>query len=567
MAEATEMGEDMLMIAVEQAEAALPGLLEAQITDPSSPDLGAAFYGETGVPYLPTSLLATAIPLIACHRSRYHRDKQLAQRAQLAAEACLRRQEPDGTISMLDCNFHSPPDTAFVVEALGPALALMRRAGLPELEPASRALETFLARTGPALLTGGIHTPNHRWVMVAALAWLHRLFGDEAFVARAEEWLAEGFDITADGEWTERSNAIYNVVCASALTTAGLLLNRPELFEPVRRNLRRMVYFVHPDGEIVTETSHRQDAGERFSLSRYYRAYRFLAAIDRDPLFAAMADWARALGGTCSLLDELLYPELDAAGVPRAPLPERYAVQFGRAHAYPDLPRVFHYEKPRHRYTPEAPVVRERRSDVSLTVLGEHPHFLSFRAGEARLIGVRVIPAYFGCGPFRFPAIVAEDGRYVLEREWTAWYNGPLPREARIPSGRWAEMDHRRRPLDHSGRLLIRCEIVPRDDGFDLTVSASGPPRCPVQVAFLFDPAGAFEPTPSLQATDDGSFLLIEGSATFSQGRDRLVVSGARSSHRMAVLRGDEPRHGTRNLLINALTPMSETYTVRRAHR
>lgn len=36
---------------------------------------------------------------------------------------------------------------------------------------------------------------------------------------------------------------------------------------------------------------------------------------------------------------------MTAAGVPRAPLPKRYAVQYGRAHAYADLPRTFHYEK------------------------------------------------------------------------------------------------------------------------------------------------------------------------------------------------------------------------------
>lgn len=552
-----------LQEAIRQAEAAMPRLLQAQITDPASPNCGAVLYGDTGLPYLPTGLLATAIPLVACPESRHYRDRAFEERITLAARACLRLQEPDGTVSMLDCNFHSPPDTAFVIEALGPALELVRRTPLPDLAAATAPLAEFIARAGPALLTGGIHTPNHRWVMVAALAWLHRLNGRGEYVARAEAWLAEGFDITADGEWTERSNAIYNVVCASALITAALLLERPALLDPVRRNLRRMVHFVHPDGELVTETSHRQDAGERFSLGRYYRAYRFLAAIDGDGTFAAVADWARSLGGACSLLDELLYPELTAVDIQRAPLPERYAVQYGRADAYPDLPRTFHYEKPRHRYTPEAPVVRERRGNLSFTLLGEHPQFLSLRAGGARLVGVRVVPAYFGCGPFRFPAIAVENGRYVFEREWTAWYNGPLPPEARVASGIWAAMDHGRRPVDHRGRLAIRCEVAPRDDGFDLMVACTGAARCPLQVAFLFDPAGTFDPATGLQRTGDGSFLLTEGSATFRQAEDRLEVSGAQPSHRIAVLRGDEPRSGTLNLLINAVAPMQQTYAVR----
>lgn len=144
----------------------------------------------------------------------------------------------------------------------------------------------------------------------------------------------------------------------------------------------------------------------------------------------------------------------------------------------------------------------------------------------------------------------------MLEREWTAWDNGPLPPEARVASGIWGAMDHARRPIDHRGRLAIRCEVTPRDDGFDLTVACTGVARCPLQVAFLFDPGGAFDLSPGLQRTGDGSFLLTEGSATFRQAEDCLEVSGSQPSHRIGVLRGDEPCSGTLNLLINAVAPM-----------
>ena len=117
------------------------------------------------------------------------------------------------------------------------------------------------------MLTGGCHTPNHRWVITAALALLYQIFEMPELVARADEWLAEGMDITADGEWTERSNGIYNHVSDIALYYTATLLGRPELLEYVRRNLRMMMYLVHPSGEVVTDYSGRQDFGQRSDLS------------------------------------------------------------------------------------------------------------------------------------------------------------------------------------------------------------------------------------------------------------------------------------------------------------
>ena len=52
-----------------------------------------------------------------------------------------------------------------------------------------------------------------------------------------------------DGEWTERSNGIYNVVSDVMLIHAARLLKRPELLVPVRANLKMMTYLVHPDGK------------------------------------------------------------------------------------------------------------------------------------------------------------------------------------------------------------------------------------------------------------------------------------------------------------------------------
>lgn len=136
----------------------------------------------------------------------------MLNRLLLATEFVLRFQHEDGSISPGWTNYHSPPDTAFVVVGYSQLYQLLQRQEWEPLQPVLNNMRLFLERTIPTMLTGGCHTPNHRWVLCAALGFLHEIFDLEEAVRRAEQWMDEGMDITPDGEWTERSNGIYSAV-------------------------------------------------------------------------------------------------------------------------------------------------------------------------------------------------------------------------------------------------------------------------------------------------------------------------------------------------------------------
>jgi hypothetical protein len=249
--------------ALERNDAAVRALLQSQLTDAASPNRGSVadqfgLYSAGAA----SGVVETMAASFVHPRSAFHRAGVLLERVRLAAGFLERAQSPQGNIDLLTTNFNSPPDTGFVVHNAATAAAVGRRHGAEEI---ARILQPFLVRAGNGMAEGGVHTPNHRWVIGAALAQINELFPDPRYVRRIDQWLAEGIDIDGDGQFTERSTLTYNVVTDRALVVMAAKLERPELLEPVRQNLRALLYLLHADGEVVTEISRRQDQYTRGS--------------------------------------------------------------------------------------------------------------------------------------------------------------------------------------------------------------------------------------------------------------------------------------------------------------
>ena len=233
-----------------------------------------------------------------------------------------------------------------------------------------------MTNAGEALIVGGIHTPNHRWVVSAALTRLNTLFPDSRYVDRIDQWLAEHIDIDPDGQFNEKSTNSYSPIVDRSLIIMARGLNRPDLLEPVRRNLLMTLYYVHPNGEVVTEASNRQDKGTIGNMARYYYCYRYMALHDTSGEMAAMC---RLIEKTCPkeqlagfldafLDDPTLWNELP----PSQPLPTNYAKAF-----------------------PYSGVVRIRRNNWDATLLANNAGWLTFQKGNAVLQGMRVAASFF----------------------------------------------------------------------------------------------------------------------------------------------------------------------------
>ena len=236
-------------------------------------------------------MINSLVVALVSPESQYYQATRLEKPLAIAARFMISVQHNDGTIDLHTTNFHSPPDTGFVLEHICSAYDILK-ANKPDISPnLLNDLKSFILMGGNALTVGGIHTPNHRWVICRALAQINALFPNPAYTHRIETWLSEHIDIDPDGQYTEKSTAIYSPLTNRCLITIARLLNKKELYDPVRKNLDMTIYYVHPDGEVVTQASRRQDQYQKGSMAPYYYPYRFMALLDNNPRYAAMARW------------------------------------------------------------------------------------------------------------------------------------------------------------------------------------------------------------------------------------------------------------------------------------
>ena len=445
----------------------------------------------------------------------------LVEPARTALTALSERQNSSGTFQGGD-NLDSPPDTAFTVNDLAWARTNLTGAEL-SVEHSARnltdVLDHVLNEATPALVTGGVHTPNHRWEIASALARLWELYGRSAARDRAEQWLAEGIDLQSDGLFSERSANYAARVSAPSLLTLGRVFCRPDLTEAADRGVRRQADLTGSDGFVETIASRRQDQFAPFSGGALYPLFRAHAARTRDGVTARAAERTAPLAAGDDLVRLLtlgiedpaaLHPLPAAAGPATASSPELIELRES------GLTTVDHGES-------SAVVV----GGTDTAVLGRITSGASSQAAFARFRGthltvreMRLSRDFFSMGPFRPspPVRTSEDAsageavQFTLNEHVQAEYFHPLDPSDRREDGAYA--------LGFNGRFASamdfeqrRTEAVTLDTTAVIGIAAGA-------FAATFSFEGPSHPTCVLLALDCGSF---EGTRMDEAGRHLLI--------------------------------------------
>lgn len=502
--------------------------------------------------------------------SAWHQNPRLTVRMEKTIRYLSSIQAPDGTLNI--GNLESPPDTAFLLELLCAGMAVLPENAPGGLETVKQQARDFILRAGEALVTGGVHTPNHRWVVCAALARIHVLYPDQKYLNRIDDWLGEGIYMDEDGHYPERSMN-YSDVENRAFLTLGRLLDRTALYEPVRKSLAMTWYYMEPDGELVTVDSRRQDQFMSRSIVVQYLHYRYLAIHDNNREFAAITRLMEQFEGFQEeVLDQALYwflenPVLQKA-LPSGELP-------------PD-----DFEK----FFTTSSLVRIRRGTTTATIFGGvdwpliiasgrsvSPDFFSYRKGMAVLKHIRLSSRFFSMGYFRSEGLRKETGTYILSKKLEAYYYQPLSPEQRNPEGDyaltpstdsrfWSKMAFEDRPVSNVKTLETKVFVTENRGRVELDFRVTGQEGVPVTIELCFKEGGALSGV-APAGDEAGNHFLETGTATYQYGADSIRFGPGLAAHKHIYrLEGEQYsvhsgslRTGGMHVYLTGYTPFEHT--------
>lgn len=523
---------------IRRNELSIESSYKRRINDKDSPRYAAVLDGvEIATPHASLGFIKAGICCLASPESRFHNDQKLQSDLVDTAKFLLTLQHEDGTIDLVTTNFHSTPDTGFLVKYLCPAVAVFRDSQVENKEPLMALMKEFLENAGRALTVGGIHTPNHRWVVSGALASLHMLWPKPEYLERAETWLSEGMDLDEDGQYQEKSSYIYSSLSDRVLITIARGFNKPELLDYVRKNLEMTFYYIHPNGEIVTEASGRQDNSIIGTLENYYYPYRYLALKDNNPKYAAACRLIEETAATKTagfiqyfLEDPSLWKDLPKAGA----LPTNYFKHFSNSN-----------------------LIRVRRGDYDASILPKNAAFFNFHKKKTVLQGLRLASAFFGKGQFVADEYHIEDGKVYMESRLEGPYYQPFPADKIPGDGVWENMPRTERPLSEVQRLKTSITVSEIENGFELEIDIEGTESVPLAVELIFRPGGKMKNTTAHADLSD-VYFLEEGFGQYESEGEVIEFGPALHEHKWVDIRGGLPRMDAPTVYLTGFTPFKK---------
>jgi hypothetical protein len=557
------MNELTLASVLQALEQNVRAALFRQITDPAHPHCGGIVRSDWGLadPGTTTAFLAGCAQVYLDqagprrHVSRYASalsPSDVLARAALAAEYLLRAQRPSGLIDLLDCNYDSSPDTGFAVQVLCTVIELGRPLAHTDAAWAAvlAQVECFVRRAVPGMVTGGFHTPNHRWVIASALAQAGRLFPDLEVGSTIAAYLAEGFDVDADGAYIERSSGIYDAVCDRSLLLLADHWQAADARPTAAANLDFNLHLLHADGTAETGLSRRQDYGTATVPLPLAAAYLYSAALDPNPVFVRAAHW--------------LWEKAQEQQPGQAVWLAYVLSKFGEpAPATAALPDDFS------RYFARNGLWRVRRGPLSASFFRQVTRLMTLRFGQAELSSVKISANYFGtaCGWFIGDALEVQGDTATFRSQGLGRPRRPayeLPLGQPVPPDEYEAMLPRRQ-LRHVPPLTSALTVREVAHGFDLRYQTlGGLDGVTAQIAFDFPPGGIWETDDVCFRPQAGQVIFLKsGFGSMRYGDDVIRIGPGAHAHRMWAMRDAEPAPQHVRVLLTFTTPIDHAGVIR----
>jgi hypothetical protein len=531
--------EEMKNHLIELNDKRVPLIIEQQNQKPESEHFGGVLDAwKIHTPQSTNGLIKILSTAFAIEKSKYYLDSSLVEPMILAIKYLLKVQYSDGTIDLLSTNFRSTPDTAFVVEHTWFSFQMLNKLDFDKKDELLALLKEFMLKAGEAFINGGIHTPNHRWVVCQALSFLNHTFPDKRYVKRIDQWLQEGIDSDEDGQYEEKSTSIYTPLTNRCLMNIAQYNNRSELWPIIEKNLEMTMYYVHPNGEVATEAWGRQDQFRVGFMDRYYIPYMMTASRKKgNPEFWAMVDLIEKTVPE-KLVTYLPYlyinPLLNSDSLKReiGSIPDNYIKEFRGSN-----------------------LARIRRGNIDATILGGNPTFLTLSKGKAVLASMRMASAFFGRGQFKSKEVKRVGDSFILNWEFTWGYFQPLPDGEKANYELPFDTDRRRREKSEVQDMKGQITITEKNGNFQLEFELAGTDRVPLAIEVGFRKGGVLEGVKK-STHFENSYLFNSEKASYRFEDDVIEFGPGQADHEWTAIRGGLPKPDGDCVYITGFTPL-----------
>ena len=469
-----------------------------------------------------------------------YRDDKILEAVDVILDGGERMIHDDGTVDLHETNYHDPSYCGFSVrDALGPMLDVLKKYTLhtPLEDKIEARLTSMISRMGKAMEEFGFHTPNHRWIICSALAYVYKFTGDEKALDTMNKYLWEGIDCDEYGEYTERSTGLYNFICNKSFLYLAHIMNDEKYLEYPVRNMHLMRSFYEPDKTICTMNSMRQDKGKNsITAERYYSIYLPLALYTKDPEFAYYSDVFLKNLMSEAIKSETPYAYRDYEKMYWFLMHEEWQSGFEGIPSY--LPN-----RDLDIYIPNSGIARIYKDDATVTVLRSNsPDFFKLQTGKYS-ISARFAGSFFGSphAQFRPKTMEKTETGFRLVSNERAGYRSQFDEPPE--TSEWRHMDHSKRRIINVQSFDVIADVSVDGRTVTLDIDYSGAETIPTKLELTLNSGCKMETDNIAFVARANDYVFLKNgkaTVTFDPGH-KVEIDGGAFAHSFAEnMRGSE---------------------------